>query len=107
MSSSSDLGTALIDALDDLALDELADLLAPRIAARTIRAALGSEDKWLTTAEAARYLGVSTNALHEFTAAKTIPFEQDGPYCTLFFRRSELDEWRQAGGARSWALRAG
>jgi excisionase family DNA binding protein len=93
------LAHALIDELDDSALDTLAALLAPRLPTRRDPAA--SEGRWLTAAEAATYLGLSVNALHKLTAARMIPFEQEGPSCKLYFQRSELDAWREAGGARS------
>jgi hypothetical protein len=59
-------------------------------------------DKWLDARRAAAYVGLSLNALHKLTAARDIPFHQDGPGCKLWFRRPELDEWRMAGGARQW-----
>jgi excisionase family DNA binding protein len=95
------LAKTLIDVLDDRALEDLADRLAPLIAARTIRAALDSDDRWLTATDAATYLGISTNALHKLTADRLIPFEQEGAGCKLYFKRSQLDAWRGAGGSRS------
>jgi excisionase family DNA binding protein len=56
---------------------------------------------WLTSREAAAYLGLTRAALHQLTAARAVPFEQDGPGCKLYFKRTELDEWRRAGGTRS------
>jgi excisionase family DNA binding protein len=73
------------------------------LAARTEQEAPSSGDVWLTTAQAASYLGLSVNALHKLTAARMIPFEQEGPGCKLYFRRWELDAWRQAGVARKRA----
>ncbi len=96
------LGAALIAGLDDDALDALAERLAPRLEARIGRP-LGSEvgaDRWMTTAEAAGYLGMTANALHKLTAARAIPFSQDGPGCRCYFRRADLDHWRESG-ARS------
>src|ERR1700722_8415361 len=91
---SADLVAALLDALDDRALGWLADQIAPRIAARTGSEAQG-DDRWLTTAEAASHLGISINALHKLSAARLVPFEQDGPGCKLFFKRGDLDDWRR------------
>jgi hypothetical protein len=31
-------------------------------------------------------------------AERAIPSEQEGPGCKLYFRRSDLDAWRQSGG---------
>jgi hypothetical protein len=104
MSGSPEFTTALIEALDDVALDKLADLLAPKLAAR-LAAREPRPDEWLASSKAAAYLGISTNALHKLTAARAIPFEQDGPGCKAWFKRSSLDTWREAGGARSQASR--
>ena len=40
-------------------------------------------------------------SLYKLTAAREIPFHQDGPGCKLWFLRSELDEWRRVGSSRS------
>ena len=61
-------------------------------------------DRWMGAREAASYLGVSVHALHKLTAGRLIPFEQDGPGCRCWFKRSELDAWRERGGTR--AIRA-
>jgi excisionase family DNA binding protein len=95
----SDLGRALVDALDDDALEVLVERLGPRL-----RELLGppldarDEDRWLSTAEAANYLGLTTNAIHKHTAARSIPFEQDAAGGKCWFLRSELDAWRRSGG---------
>jgi hypothetical protein len=90
------LAAAIMAALDDLALDELADRLAPKLAARlAAREPLPGE--WLASSKAAAYLDLSVNALHKHTAARAIPFEQDGPGGKMWFKRSELDAWREAG----------
>jgi hypothetical protein len=34
----------------------------------------------------------------QLAAERTIPTHQDGRGCKLFFRRSDLDEWRRSGG---------
>lgn len=87
------LATALVEALDDHALDRL----AARLAGRLTRAEPAADDRWLSAREAASYLGVSLNALHKLSAARALPFEQDRPGCKLWFRRSELDRWRTGG----------
>jgi excisionase family DNA binding protein len=94
------LGRALILSLDDEALDLLVDRLAPRIQARVRHQADANlSDKWLDSKRAAAYLGVSVNAIHKLTAARKIPFEQDGPGCKCWFRRSALDQWRRGDRA--------
>jgi hypothetical protein len=78
-------------ASDPQALDTLAEHLAPRIADRPP----AQQDGWLDTTGAAEYAGLSLPAIHKHTAARTIPFEQDGPGCRCWFKRSELDAWRR------------
>lgn len=83
---------ALLDELrgNPIALRELAEALAPLLTAPDEKPL----DGWLTTRQAADHLGVTLNALHKLTAARAIPFEQDGPGCKCWFRRSDLDAWR-------------
>jgi excisionase family DNA binding protein len=85
----SGLAQALLAELgpDDLA--ELARRLAPFLPQPAT-----TGDGWLTTAQAAEHLGVSVHALHRLTAARTIPFHQDGPGARCYFKRSDLDAWR-------------
>jgi excisionase family DNA binding protein len=84
------LGRALLDELgpDDLA--ELARRVSPYLPAPA-----ASEDGWLSTRQAADYLGISTNALHKLTASRAIRFEQDKPGGKCWFKRSELDAFRR------------
>jgi excisionase family DNA binding protein len=89
--SAGQLAAALVDALDDDALDQLADLLAPRLAPRL---AAEPDDAWMDSKQAAAYTGLSMNSLHKRTAAREIPFHQDGPGGKCWFKRSELDAWR-------------
>ena len=53
---------------------------------------------WLDSRDAAEYLGVNRDTLRKLAAAGAIPSEQDGPSCKRYFRRDELDQWRQSGG---------
>lgn len=90
------LAAALLAKLDDQALDDLAERLAPRLADRLAGLTGGRPD---TTARmdahaAAAYLGLSVDALHKLTAARTVPFEQDGRGSKLWFSRAALDDWR-------------
>lgn len=78
---------------------EAIDLLAARVAER-VRQTEGESraaDDWLSTRQAARYLGLSVPALHRLTAARSVPFEQSGPGARCWFQRSALDGWRSAG----------
>jgi hypothetical protein len=98
------LAQAIVDALrtDDVALDALRSLIS-------VEAPSPPEtDAWMTARAAAAYLGFSSvHPLHKLTAERAIPFAQDAPGCRLYFRRSELDAWREAGGACSRARHVG
>jgi hypothetical protein len=54
-------------------------------------------DRWMDAHGAADYLGISINALHKLSAAREMPFEQDGPGCKLWFCPQDLDRWRRGG----------
>jgi hypothetical protein len=86
----SDLAAALVDSLDDAALDELAAKLAPRLAAR-----LGpGGDEWLDTKGAVAYLNMSSQHALQRAKQHGLPYYQDVPGGKCSFKRSELDEWR-------------
>jgi excisionase family DNA binding protein len=87
----SKLGALLAD-LDPDDLRDLAQRLAPYLPTPTAPV----EDRWLTTREAATYLGMTTTALHKLTASRSVPFEQSGPRARCYFRRADLDEWRRS-----------
>jgi hypothetical protein len=89
----SPLARALLAELDEDALAELAARLAPYLP----QPAAAQDDGWLDSAAAARYLGISRAALHRYSAAKTIPCEQDCSGGKLWFKRSQLDAWRREG----------
>ena len=78
-------------------LDALADAVAARVVERLREHVAGVDDGWMTTKQAAEYLGVSVNTLHKLTAAQSIPFEQTGERGRCYFKRRELDEWRASG----------
>lgn len=90
------VAAAIVDSLDEPALERLAERLAPRLERRL---SSRPSDRWLPAREAAAHLGMSVHALHKLTAARAIPFEQDGPGCKLWLQRSELDRWRRGGAA--------
>lgn len=77
--------------------DEL-DRLADRVAAKLVAQLDQSHSRpveWMTTAEAAKYLGQSVNAVHKLTSTREIPFSQDGKGARCWFRRADLDRWRE------------
>jgi excisionase family DNA binding protein len=88
-----------VDALDDAGIDRLLDRASDealaRFAVRLMPHVRVEDDRWLTTAEAAAYLGMTVNALHKLTAAEAIPFHRDSPGGKLYFKRSQLDAWRE------------
>jgi len=55
----------------------------------------GGEDRWLTTREAARYLGVNPKTLSNLASRGEVPSVQHSPRGRRYFRRSDLDRWRE------------
>lgn len=91
-----DLARALVASLDDAALDHLAALLAPRLPR--------SEEAggWFDARAAADYLGLpSVDQLHKLTAARAVAFSQERPGAKCYFRREDLDTYREAHLHRS------
>ena len=82
---------AVLDALDDAALD----LLAAKVARRLGPQSVPLNDGWIDAKQAAAYLGTTLSSLWKLTAAHEIPFSQDGPGCKCWFKRSQLDAWRE------------
>lgn len=105
-----DVLVAEITMADGEQLDRLAETLVPLLDRITVRRVAPpppgawTADGWLTARQAAEYVGLTLHALHKHTAARTIPFEQDGPRCKLWFRRSELDAWRRREAPAQTAL---
>ncbi len=91
----SDPLAAILDHADERTLDRLAELLAPRLQARLSTPA--GENGWLDSRDAAAYLGLSKHALHRLTAERRLPFSQDQPGARTYFKRSDLDGWRESG----------
>lgn len=77
---------------DPDALDALADRLAPLIAER-IAASSPAEAGWLDTKAAAKYLGMTPNALRK--RMHEIRSEQDVAGGKRWFKRVDLDAWRE------------
>jgi excisionase family DNA binding protein len=78
-------------------VDQLADRVAAAVVDRIADGVSGGEE-WYDSRHAAEYLGLHRDTLRKLAAERTIPAEQDGPGCKLFFRRSDLDAWRRSGG---------
>jgi excisionase family DNA binding protein len=83
-------------------LDVLFDKLAARLAAAVLEQLGHASDddsaEWLDSRSAAEYLGVHRDTLRKLAAEHAIPVHQEGRGCKLFFRRSDLDDWRDRGG---------
>jgi excisionase family DNA binding protein len=99
--SSQTRGSADAALAESSILEQLLDHIADRLAAViTERLALSDDrpDEWLDSRHAAKYLGVHRDTLRKLAAERAILSEQDGPGCKLYFRRSDLDAWRNGGG---------
>jgi excisionase family DNA binding protein len=84
----SDLARALVQELDDAALDALAQLLAPRMAVQPAPEQAG----YLAPAAAAEYLGVSRKRVYDLTSSRALaPDGFDGR--TPLFTRASLDSY--------------
>jgi excisionase family DNA binding protein len=82
-------------------LEQLLDHIADRLAAVIAKRLMVSDnrpDEWFDSRHAAEYLGVHRDTLRKLAAERAIPSEQDGRGCKLYFRRSDLDAWRNGGG---------
>lgn len=84
------LTLAFIEALDDQVCACLAERLRPHLRTVTL-----PPDEWLDSDGAAAYLSLPRSTLYKLTAERAVPFEQDGPDCKLYFKRSALDAWRE------------
>jgi excisionase family DNA binding protein len=79
---------------DPEALEELCELIGPMINSTAPGHVTYHPNQWLDTKQAAAYLGMTVNALHKYTSARSIRFYQDVPGGKCWFKRSELDAWR-------------
>lgn len=93
-----ELASLIIDAAcsDATLAADLAAVLRPHLQHEQPAAA-----GWMTSREAATYLGLTLAALHRLTAARAVPFEQDAPGGKCWFNRADLDAWRRGGSVRS------
>jgi excisionase family DNA binding protein len=83
-------------------LDAVIEDIVERVAAAVVSRLTADQDhderEWLDSRDAAEYLGVHRDTLRKLAAERAIPSHQDGRGCKLFFKRSDLDDWRRAGG---------
>jgi excisionase family DNA binding protein len=90
------LGAPELSSLAGL-VDQLVERVAATVVARLARGDAHG-DEWFDSRHAAEYLGVHRDTLRKLAAERSIPSEQAGPGCKLYFRRSDLDVWRHGGG---------
>jgi excisionase family DNA binding protein len=91
---STSLAAALLESLDDVALDALAERLAPRLTGRMTD---NRPNAWLTVESAAEHLSCPKSRIYALTSARRIPHHRDGS--RVLFDRDELDVWVRGGGA--------
>jgi excisionase family DNA binding protein len=95
-------GNAVLERL----LGQLADVVAERVVTLLMAPLRASADDWLDTRRAAEYLGIGRDSLRRLAAERAIPTEQAGAGCKLYFRRSDLDQWRCSGSSPAVAREA-
>lgn len=83
--------------LTDEAVDRIADALAPKLAQLLERSSTTNPaNEWMDARQAAAYLGFNdVNALDKLTGTGAIAYSQDAPACKRWFRRRDLDEYRE------------
>ncbi len=86
---------AAVIAGDETGLRRLAELLSPYLPVP----GAASEDRWMSSREAAEYGGTTLRALHKAMAAREVHFEQDCRGGKAWFKRADIDAWRR--GERS------
>ena len=89
----------------DLLVDQLATRVANRIVSQLAESSRTPADQWLDSSAAAEYLGISRHSVRRLAAEGSLPTEQAGANCKLYFRRSDLDSWRR-GTTRPSHLRS-
>jgi excisionase family DNA binding protein len=86
---SSPLADAVLAALDDDALDALAERLAPRLVDRL--AQRNGAPTWLDAAGAAEYMATSRERVYDLVQLRKLEPRRDGR--RLLFRRADLDAY--------------
>lgn len=82
----------------DAVIAVIADRVAEAVTSRLTTAVPDAGPEWLDSRGAAEYLALHRDTLRKLAAERAIPAVQDGPGCKLIFLRTDLDEWRRAGG---------
>jgi predicted DNA-binding transcriptional regulator AlpA len=82
------LARAVLDSFDRDALEQLAAVLLPHVAHVPVRA-----DGWLDTKACAHHLGVTKHVVYRYVA-DGMPAHRESENGRLWFRPSEVDQWR-------------
>jgi excisionase family DNA binding protein len=80
--------------------EEAVDALAERVIARVRSMRAAWEEPWVGAEDAAEHLACARQRIYDLVYQREhtrIPFRKDGD--RLLFRRSELDDWLEAGGS--------
>lgn len=79
---------------------ELIELIAQRAAAIVVeQLELDAQaEPWINVEGAAEHLACGTSRVYSLVSVRRIPHKRDGS--RLLFRRSQLDEWLDEGGAK-------
>lgn len=77
------------------AIEALADAVADRVVERVLNQIESNSTGWLDSAGAAEYLGIGKGAVHKLTSAREIAFVQEVEGGRCFFKRADLDEYRE------------
>ena len=89
---SSALVRALLDELDDEALDLLAERLRPRLEAQTgVQTAANGRSQWLNVKQAAEFLACPKSRVYDLVSLAKLQPRRDGT--RLLFKRSDLDAY--------------
>jgi len=77
---------------------ELVEHLAERAAAIVAERIEPESEPWIGVEQAAEHLAAPVSRVYALASAGRVPLERDGS--RLLFKRSRLDEWVRAGGAK-------
>lgn len=64
--------------------------------ARSFSSGAAVDDRWLSVAEIADYLGVSKDTVYAWILAKSLPGHKVGRFWK--FKKEEIDQWVRSGG---------
>ncbi len=82
--------------VEEADLERFAADIAERVAQRVGEAQPTAGGEWLNSRAAAAHLGLSLDSLHKLTARRDLAFSQESPGGKCWFRRSDLDAYRQS-----------